>query len=110
MRVRLYKPAKSAAQSGRAKTHEWVLEPEILSARTPDPIMGWASAADTLGELKGRLRFASQEDALAFVKNKGWEVVVEEPSERHIQPRNYLDNFRITRPQDEERNLNQKAQ
>ena len=103
MRVRVYRPTKSAAQSGRAKTHEWVVEPEIVTARKPDPIMGWASAGDTLGELKGRLRLPSQEDALAFLKRKGWEAIVEEPAERRIQPRNYLDNFKITRPQDEER-------
>ncbi len=103
MRVRVYRPAKSAAQSGRAKTHQWVIEPEIVTSRKPDPIMGWASAGDTLGELKGRLLFASQEEAMAFLKRKGWEAVVEEPTERRVQPRNYLDNFRIVRPQDEER-------
>lgn len=103
MRVRVYRPAKSAAQSGRAKTRQWVIEPEIATARVPEPIMGWVSSGDSLGELKGRLYFASQEDALTFVKNKGWEVLVEEPTERRVRPRNYLDNFRITRPQDEER-------
>jgi len=103
MRVRVYKPSKSAAQSGRGKTHQWVVEPELMTPRAPDPIMGWSSAADTLGELKGRLRFPSQEDALAFVKQKGWEPLIEESAERHVQPRNYLDNFRIVRPQDEER-------
>jgi hypothetical protein len=64
--------------------------------------MGWARAGDTFSGLRGRLRFPSQEDALAFVKNKGWEVIVEEHAERHIVPRNYLDNFRIVEPQDEE--------
>ena len=103
MRVRVYRPAKSAAQSGRAKTHEWVVEPELVTPRAPEPIMGWASAADTLGELTGRLRFASEDDALAFVKHKGWEAIVEQPAERRIEPRNYLDNFKIVRPQDEER-------
>ena len=103
MRVRVYLPAKSAAQSGRAKTHEWVIEAEIASARTPDPIMGWSSANDTFTELKGCLRFPSQEDALAFARNKGWEVIVEEPTKRKIRPRNYLDNFRIITPEDEER-------
>jgi hypothetical protein len=103
MRVRVYRPAKSAAQSGRAKTHQWVVEPELVTPRAPEPIMGWASAGDTLGELNGRLRFASLDEALAFVKHKGWEPVVEQPAERHVQPRNYLDNFKIVRPQDEER-------
>lgn len=107
MRVRVYRPAKSAAQSGRAKSHEWVVEPELLTARTPDPLMGWTSASDTLGELRGRLRFGTLDEALAFARSKGWEGIVEEPAERRITPRNYLDNFRSVRPQDEERKLKQ---
>lgn len=103
MRVRVYIPAKSAAQSGRAKSHQWLVEAEIASPRTPEPIMGWASSKDTFSELKERMFFPSLDDALAFVKNKGWEVVVEEPAQRRVRPRNYLDNFRIVRPQDEER-------
>ncbi|MDE2030353.1 MAG: ETC complex I subunit [Alphaproteobacteria bacterium] len=103
MRVRIYKPAKSAAQSGRARTHQWVAEPEILTPRAPEPIMGWAGAEDTLGELKGRLHFATLEEALAFARHKGWETIIEPPAERRVTPRNYLDNFRIVRPQDEER-------
>jgi hypothetical protein len=82
MRVRVYRPAKSAAQSGRGKTHQWVIEPELLTPRAPDPIMGWASAADTLSELVGRLLFPSLDDALAFVRQKGWEAVIEPPVER----------------------------
>lgn len=108
MRVRIFRPAKSAAQAGRAKTREWVIEPEIATPRVPEPIMGWVSAGDSNTEFKGRLFFPAMEDALAFAKNKGWEVVIEEPTERQIKPRNYLDNFRIVRPQDEERAVRQK--
>ena len=101
MRVRLYRPTKSAAQSGRANTHAWLMEPELVTPRVPEPLMGWASADDTFSELRRRLRFGSCEEALAFAKRQGWEVLLEEPSERRITPRNYLDNFRIVRPQDE---------
>ncbi len=103
MRVRVYRPSSSAAQSGRAKAHQWVVEPELVTPRLPEPIMGWVGAGDAFSELKGRLRFSSQEAALAFVRNKGWEVFVAEPAERRLRPRNYLDNFCITRPLDEER-------
>jgi len=101
MRVRVYKPAKSAAQSGRAKTNIWVLEPEILTPRLPESLMGWVSANDTMSELRRCLRFATREEALSFAYRNGWDVTVEEPSERRVIPRNYLDNFRIKRPQDE---------
>lgn len=103
MRVRIYKPAKSAAQSGRAKTHEWLLEPELVTARTPEPLMGWVSAGDTFSELRGRLRFTNPEEAIGFAQRNGWEYILEEPTERRIRPRNYLDNFRIVRPEDEEK-------
>ena len=103
MRVRIFRPAKSAAQSGRANTYEWVLEPEIVTARAPEPVMGWSSAGDTLGELSDRMRFPMKEDAIAFAARHGWDYVLEEPAERRIRPRNYLDNFRSTRPQDEEK-------
>ncbi|MFY9287039.1 MAG: ETC complex I subunit [Alphaproteobacteria bacterium] len=103
MRVRIYRPAKSAMQAGRANSIEWLLEPELLTARTPEPLMGWASAGDTLNELQRRLRFGCEEEAVAFAKKNGWEYTVEQPAERRIKPRNYLDNFRIVRPEDEER-------
>lgn len=101
MRVRIFRPAKSAAQSGRAKTHQWFIEPELLTSRVPEPLMGWVSAEDTFSELRRRLRFSSREEAVAFANRRGWVSVIEEPSERRIVPRNYLDNFRIVRPQDE---------
>lgn len=103
MRVRIYKPAKSPTQSARGRTHGWLLEPELLTPRTPEPLMGWVSAGDTYSELRDRMRFASVEEAVAFARKNGWDYLLEQPSERRIQPRNYLDNFRITRPEDEER-------
>lgn len=103
MRVRIYSPAKSATQSGQALSYHWVVETEPATPRIPDPIMGWSSANDPFSELRGRLKFATEKDALAFVKNKGWEIVGAEPNERQVQPRTYLDNFRLVRPQDEER-------
>ena len=103
MRVRIYRPAKSAAQSGRAGTLEWLMEPALLTPRTPEPLMGWVSSADTFSEMRKRLRFGTMDDAIAFARRSGFEFTVEEPAERRVTPRNYLDNFRITRPQDEER-------
>ncbi|HUY68116.1 MAG TPA: ETC complex I subunit [Alphaproteobacteria bacterium] len=103
MRVRIYKPAKTAAQSGRALTHEWLAEPEAFTARPPEPLMGWVSAGDTMSEMRQRLRFRTIEEAVAFARKQGWDYAIEEPAARRVRPRNYLDNFRITRPEDEER-------
>jgi hypothetical protein len=109
MKVRIYKPAKSASQAGRARTHEWVIEPELATARTVEPLMGWVSAGDTLSEMRNKISFDTPADAVAFAKRKGWVYTLEEPSERRIIPRNYLDNFSITRPQDEERAASAKS-
>jgi len=90
-------------QSGRAGTHTWRIAPQLATPRTPEPLMGWISADDTLSELQGRLVFHTPEEAAAFARRNGWEYVIEQPEERRIRPRNYLDNFRIVRPEDEER-------
>jgi hypothetical protein len=48
MRARIYQPARTAMQSGTAKTHQWVLEFTPASEREIDPLMGWTSSSDTL--------------------------------------------------------------
>ncbi|MGE3770795.1 MAG: ETC complex I subunit [Bdellovibrionales bacterium] len=94
MKVRIYQPAKTAMQSGRAKAQKWLVEPELATPRTPDPLMGWASAGDTMVELLGKLKFATAEEAVAFAKEKGWEYSVTAAQHRRIEPKNYLDNFK----------------
>ena len=47
MRARIYRPPKTAMQSGRSKAKNWVLEYEPAGARRPEPLMGWVAAADT---------------------------------------------------------------
>lgn len=93
MHVRIYQPAKTAMQSGRAKTHVWLIEPELKTPRTPDPLMGWSSAGDTMVELLGKLKFASVDKAVDFATDKGWTYTVVPANERIVQPKNYLDNF-----------------
>jgi hypothetical protein len=105
MRVRILRPAKSAMQSGRAGTCEWRIEPELVTPRMPEALMGWASSGDTLGELSRRLSFKTMEEAVAFARQNRWDYVIELPAERRVRPRNYLDNFRIVRPEDEERQI-----
>ena len=95
-RVRIYRPAKTAMQSGTAKTRSWVLEYEPATAREPDPLMGWASADDTLNEV--RLSFESLDDAVAFAKKRGLDYTVIPPKQSTIRPKSYADNFRYDRP------------
>ena len=94
--ARIFRPAKTAMQSGRAGTRRWVLEYEPATPRDPDPLMGWASARDTLNQV--RLKFATLEEAKQFAEKKGLDYAVVEPQERSFKAKSYADNFRYDRP------------
>jgi len=98
MNVRIFKPSKNAMQSGRGKTHQWILEHEDLSARRPEHLMGWTSSNDTLNQV--RLRFDSAQEAIAFAEEKGWPYTVLPDQGRKLRPRNYVDNFKYIPPED----------
>lgn len=93
MRARIYQPAKTAMQSGTAKTHTWVLEFAPASAREVDPLMGWTSSSDTQSQV--RLRFPTKEAAVEYAQENGIEADVQEPKKRrpNIRPGGYGENF-----------------
>ncbi|WP_128514262.1 ETC complex I subunit [Tabrizicola thermarum] len=97
MRARIYQPAKTAMQSGTAKTHQWVLEFTPVSEREIDPLMGWTSSSDTQSQV--RLRFETRAAAEAYATEKGLEFDVVEPKPRKpvIRPRGYGENFATDR-------------
>ncbi len=91
MEVRIYRPAKTATQSGRAKTGRWVLEPSPRGQRAVDSLMGWTGSDDTTQQV--RLSFESREQAVAYARRKGYAYVVDEPQTRTVRPKSYADNF-----------------
>jgi hypothetical protein len=97
MPARIYKPARSATQSGTAKTRHWVLEYVNETGRDVDPLMGWTSSSDTQAQV--RLKFTSKEAALEYAKEHGIEVVVQEPKPRraNVRPGGYGENFATNR-------------
>jgi len=96
--ARIYRPAKTAMQSGRRQTRKWVLEYEPATSRSRDPLMGWTSAADTLNEV--RLHFDSLDEARAFADRQGLAYTVIEPQPVSEKPKSYADNFRYDRVRD----------
>ena len=94
--ARIYQPAKTATQSGRAGTRQWVLDFEVATPRLPDPLMGWTSARDTLNQVS--MRFETLEEAVAFAQKRGLEYTVIPTQERRFKPKAYADNFRYDRP------------
>jgi hypothetical protein len=97
MRARIYQPAKTAMQSGTAKTQRWVLEYAPASEREVDPLMGWTSSSDTQSQV--RLRFETRQAAEAYATENGIEYDVVEPKPRKavIRPRGYGENFATDR-------------
>jgi hypothetical protein len=97
MRARIYQPARTAMQSGSARTRDWVLEFDPAAPREIDPLMGWTSSADTQSQV--RLRFESRAAAEEYARAQGMAFDVVEPKTRrpNIRPGGYGDNFATNR-------------
>ena len=95
MAARIYKPAKTAMQSGNANTKEWVLDYEPEQPRAVEPLMGWTSSGDMRQQL--RLRFETKEEAIAYCERQGiaYQVAEPKPATRHTM--SYADNFAFNR-------------
>ena len=95
MLARIYRPAKTAMQSGTAKTREWVLEYVPESPREIEPLMGWTSSGDMRSQV--RVSFPTKEEAIAYAKRNGIPYRVREPRPRQQTRKSYADNFKFGR-------------
>ncbi len=97
MRARIYRPARTAMQSGMAKTHDWVLDYVQATPRTIDPLMGWTSSDDTQAQV--RMQFETKEAAMEYAAAHGIDAVVTEPKPRkpNLRPGGYGENFATNR-------------
>lgn len=97
MRARIYKPARTAMQSGTAKTNAWILEFAQSSAREVDPLMGWTSSSDTQTQVK--MHFESQAAAESYAKAKGiaYEITAPKTRKANIRAGGYGENFATNR-------------
>jgi hypothetical protein len=95
MSARIYSPAKTAMQSGKAKTGHWVLEFDPEQPRKIDPLMGYTTSGDMKSQI--RLTFNSLEEASAYAERNGIAYRVQQPKEPRRRPMSYTDNFRYDR-------------
>ena len=95
MEVKIYQPAKTAMQSGRANMKCWVIEYEPEEAKQADALMGWTGSGDMRGQVK--MRFATREEAIAYAERNQLSYQVKDPKVRKIKPKSYADNFRFER-------------
>lgn len=95
MVARIYRPSKTAMQSGKGKTVMWVIEHEPTSARKVEPLMGYTSSTDMMSQV--RLKFETREEAVRYAENNGIEYRLIEPKEQRRRPMSYSDNFNYNR-------------
>lgn len=95
MVARIYRPAKSAMQSGLARTKSWVLEFEPEASRQVEPLMGWTSSSDMRSQL--HLEFETKEEAIAYAERNGIAYTVADPKVRKHQTKTYAENFKFGR-------------
>ena len=89
-KAKIYKPTRTAMQSGIGNTKTWLLVYEVLNNGI-NPLMGWETSKDTMSEVK--LEFSSKNQAINYAKNNNIDYYVIEPQKRRIIKKSYSDNF-----------------
>ena len=89
-KAKIYKPSKTAMQSGIKKFDKWVIE-FISDQPGINPLMGWESSTDTSSELK--LEFSSKKLAVDYAKKNKIDFEIIEPKLRKVIKKSYADNF-----------------
>lgn len=95
MVARIFKPAKTAMQSGLAKTEHWRLEFEPAAPRFVEPLMGYTSSTDMAQQV--RLSFETKEEAIAYAERNAIAYQVFEAEEPRRRLAAYSDNFKFNR-------------
>ena len=89
-KAKIYKPSKSAMQSGNKKSNKWIIE-FFTDQPSINPLMGWESSTDTYTEL--RLEFNNKDNAIQYAKKNKIEFELIESKSRKINKKSYADNF-----------------
>ena len=89
-KAKIYKPSKTAMQSGTKKFDKWIIE-FITEKNGINPLIGWESSSDTYSELN--LEFKTKELAIEYSKKNKIDYELIEPKSRKINKKSYADNF-----------------
>ena len=92
MKAKIFKPAKTAMQSGRSKFNKWVLKFSDKKNQLKDTMMGWNGGSSTISQIE--LKFSSKEEAVNYAKKNGIDYEVLETSETKVINKSYADNFK----------------
>ncbi|MBO0664394.1 ETC complex I subunit [Jiella sp. MQZ9-1] len=97
MVARIFRPSRTAMQSGKAKTHLWVLEFEPEAPKAVEPLMGYTSSRDMRSQIK--LTFDTLEEATEYAERNDIAYRVEEAHAPKRARVAYSDNFKYDRRQ-----------
>ena len=89
-KAKIYKPTRTAMQSGKRNEKNWLLEFDTLNTGI-SPLMGWESSKDTMSEVK--LKFSTKEQAINYAKKNNIDYFIIEPKKRRMIKKSYSDNF-----------------
>ena len=92
MKAKIYKPSKTAMQSGRSKYNKWVLKFSDQKNQRKDNMMGWNGGSSTVSQIE--LKFSSKEEAVSYAKRNSIDYEILETSERKVINKSYADNFK----------------
>jgi len=90
-KAKIYKPTKTAMQSGMRNTKNWLLEFDTLNTGI-NQLMGWETSKDTMSEVK--LEFITKEQAINYAKKNNVDYYIVEPQKVNIIKKSYSDNFK----------------
>jgi len=89
-KAKIYKPSKTAMQSGLRNTKKWILEFDTTDNEI-NLLTGWETSKDTMSEVK--LEFSNKQEAINYVKKNNINYYIVEPKSRKIIKKSYTDNF-----------------
>jgi|TARA_B100000953_G_scaffold289110_1_gene272814 NADH dehydrogenase (ubiquinone) Fe-S protein 4 len=89
-KAKIYKPSKTAMQSGIKKYDKWIME-FVTENPGINPLMGWESSTDTYTELK--LEFSTKENAIEYAKKNKIDFEIIDSKIKKINKKSYADNF-----------------
>ena len=92
MKAKIYKPSKTAMQSGRSKYNKWILKFSEKKNQLKDTMMGWNGGGSTVSQIE--LKFSSKEKAVSYAKKNSIDYEILETSERKVINKSYADNFK----------------
>lgn len=95
MTIKIYKPSKTAMQSGLGNTRKWLAEYISDIETKKDTLMGWNSSLDTKTQIK--IFFDTKDLAIDWAQKNNYQYFVEEPKVKKVKLKSYASNFDTNR-------------